>query len=62
MTPEQMEEVRRAYRRWLQFTAPCGISHIDAYNPCLPAAVPGEPGKLWCLTCGFRQRLALEAA
>lgn len=62
LTPEQMEHIRCVFRQWGQFVAPCGISYIDVYNPCLPEDVPGEPGRLWCVTCGLRQRLALEAA
>jgi hypothetical protein len=61
LTPEQLERVRRVARRWEQFVAPCEISYADVYNPCLPEDVPGEPGRLRCVTCGLRQRLALEA-
>jgi hypothetical protein len=49
LTPEQMEALRAVYQRWRQFPAPCGISHDDPYNPCLPEEV--EPGRLACLTC-----------
>lgn len=63
MSPEQLADLRRQWlRRWHGTVAPCGISHVDIYNPCLPEDVPGEPGRLWCLTCGLRQRLALESA
>jgi hypothetical protein len=54
-----MERFRRNYRRWLGTVAPCEISHVDAYNPCLPEEFEG---RLLCVTCGLRQRLELEAA
>ena len=62
MRPDQVARVRQLFWEWRQNPPPCGISVVDVYNPCLPEDVPGEPGKLWCLTCGMRQRLALEAA
>lgn len=59
MRPDQLEEVRRLFWQWRQFVAPCQISHVDVYNPCLPNR---DDRGLWCVTCGLRQRLALEAA
>jgi len=44
--------------QWRQFPAPCGIDHDHPYNPCMPEEYDR---RLLCLTCGFRQRLALEA-
>jgi hypothetical protein len=58
LTPEQFARAVRLYWQWRGTVAPCGISHADAYNPCLPEE--DERG-LWCVTCGLRQRLALEA-
>jgi hypothetical protein len=58
-TFEQRERIRRAYARWRETTAPCGIPHEHPYNPCLPEEAEG---RLECLTCGLRQRLELEAA
>lgn len=59
LIPEQAEHVRRVLRRWQETVAPCGISHVDIYNPCLPE----EDGvRLLCITCWRHQQLALEAA
>lgn len=58
MTPEQMAISRRLFRQWYQFVAPCGISYADIFNPCQPEE---DDRGLWCVTCGLRQRLALEA-
>jgi hypothetical protein len=52
-----MQDVRRARDGWLATPAPCGISHEDIYNPCLPEP---DDGRLWCVTCGFWQRLQLK--
>lgn len=60
LTTEQFERAVRTYWRWHGTVAPCGISHADPYNPCLPEEDEGRP--LLCLTCGLRQRLALEAS
>lgn len=57
---DQLAEIRRNWLRWQQSVPPCEVSLVDIYNPCLPE--PGEDGRLLCLTCGLRQRLALEAA
>jgi hypothetical protein len=57
---DQLQEIRRLFWQWRQFVPPCEISHVHPYNPCLPE--PDEEGRLLCLTCGLRQRLALEAA
>lgn len=59
MRPDQMERVRRLLRQWEGTVTPCGVSHADVYNPCLPEEFEG---RLMCVTCGLRQRLALEAA
>lgn len=59
---DQLQRIRQMFWLWRQAVAPCGISFADVYNPCLPEDVPEEPGKLWCVTCGLRQRLELEAA
>lgn len=56
---DQLQEIRRLFRQWQQFPAPCGISFADPYNPCLPEL--DDDGRLVCLTCWSRQRLALEA-
>jgi hypothetical protein len=61
LTSEQMEQVRRDYRRWLGTVPPCGIPHEHPFNPCLPQE-EGENRRLQCLTCGLWQRLALGAA
>jgi|HubBroStandDraft_2_1064218.scaffolds.fasta_scaffold2170983_2 hypothetical protein len=53
-----MERVRRLFRQWHGTVAPCGISHVEIYNPCL--AEEDERG-LRCVTCGLRQRLELTA-
>jgi hypothetical protein len=57
---DQLAEIRRVLQRWHQTIPPCEISLVHPYNPCLPE--PDEDGRLLCLTCGLRQRLALEAA
>jgi hypothetical protein len=59
LTPEQLERARRLFRQWHGTVTPCGISHADVYNPCLPEEFDG---RLVCVTCGLRQRLALGAA
>lgn len=59
LRPDQMERIRRDYRRWRGTVTPCGISHVEIYNPCLPEEFEQ---RLECLTCGLRQRLELEAA
>jgi hypothetical protein len=59
LRPDQLDEIRRNFRRWLGTVAPCEISHVDVFNPCLPEEFEG---RLLCVTCGLRQRLALEAA
>ena len=51
-----MEECRRTSRQWLSGPPPCGISHADIYNPCMPER--DERG-LRCVMCGLRQRLAI---
>jgi len=43
-------------RRWTAAPAPCGISHEDLYNPCLPE---DDDGWLRCMTCGLSQRPAI---
>jgi hypothetical protein len=48
--------IRDIVRRWLGAPAPCGISHEDPYNPCLPEE---DHRGLWCATCGLRQRPAI---
>ena len=59
LTEAQMEECRRTYWQWRTVPPPCGINHVDIWNPCLPER--DERG-LWCATCGLRQRLALPVA
>lgn len=56
--PEIREMILRWYRQWHGTVPPCGISHVDIYNPCLPEE---ENGRLRCLTCGLRQRLELKS-
>lgn len=56
LTPEQQARAHRLYGRWLGTVPPCGISHIDIYNPCLPEE---DQHGLWCATCGLRQRLEI---
>ena len=56
LTEAQMEDCRRTYRQWLTTPPPCGINHVDIYNPCLPER---DQRGLWCVMCGLRQRLAL---
>ena len=58
MRPDQLAEIHRVFWQWRQFPAPCGIDHDHPYNPCMPEEYDR---RLLCLTCGFRQRLALEA-
>jgi hypothetical protein len=50
------EHMRVLYRQWQTTLAPCHISHVDIYNPCLPEDFDGH---LTCLTCGLRQVLEL---
>lgn len=38
-------------RQWQSGPAPCGISHVDIWNPCLPEY--DECGWLFCCTCGL---------
>lgn len=59
---DQLARIRQMFWQWRQFVPPCGISLIDIYNPCQPEDDPDNPGRLWCVLCGARQRLALEAA
>lgn len=56
---DQVERLWRNYRRWLGTVAPCGISQVEIFNPCLPQEFEG---RLLCVTCGLWQRLELEAA
>ena len=56
LTLEQLARIRRHYRQWLGTVTPCGISHAEVFNPCLPEE---DKRGLWCLTCGLRQRLEL---
>ena len=60
MTFAQMGRVRRGSRPWLSTVPPCGISHVEIFNPCLPEDVGDGP--LLCLTCGLRQRLELAGS
>jgi hypothetical protein len=60
LTWAQLQEAREKYRRWLGTVAPCGISHVDIYNPCLAEDVDHD-GRLMCVNCGLRQRLELTA-
>ena len=53
-----MDELRYRYRRRLSAAPPCGISHADICNPCLPEQ---DDRGLWCATCGLRQRLEIES-
>jgi hypothetical protein len=55
----QRDLIRSLYWRWRGTVTPCGISHLDACNPCLP---DGDDRGLYCLTCGLRQRLELTGA
>jgi hypothetical protein len=57
-TPEQLARSRRIYWQWWGTVTPCGISHVEIYNPCLPEEIDG---KLTCLTCGLKQRLELTS-
>lgn len=52
----QLVRIRQDYARWRTTPAPCGISHEDPFNPCLPQE---EEGRMSCLTCGERQQLQL---
>jgi len=58
LTEAQLEQMRRDQREWQSVPPPCGIPHIDIWNPCLPER--DERG-LWCATCMLRQRLAITA-
>jgi hypothetical protein len=62
LTPEQIAQIRLYQLRWHGTLAPCGISHIDVFNPCLPEPwdIDKKNDKLWCLTCGLQQRLELK--
>jgi hypothetical protein len=54
-TEEEKERARWLWIRWSGHCPPCGISYADIYNPCLPEY--DEHGKLFCCTCGLRQKL-----
>jgi hypothetical protein len=60
LTPAQLTQIRLHYRRWGTTIPPCGISHVDMYNPCLPEDTE-KNGRLRCITCGMRQRLEIES-
>jgi hypothetical protein len=57
LTAEQLAMVRERYRRWTSSLAPCGIPHIDPFNPCLPEQFD-DTTLLECVNgwCGLRQR------
>lgn len=59
LTSEQIEKIKLCYLRWQGTVAPCGINHVDVYNPCLPEDLGG---KLFCCTCGQQQVLELECS
>lgn len=52
-----VQQVRADFTRWNGSPAPCEIPYADPYQPCLPEN--DEDGRLTCLTCGLRQRLAI---
>lgn len=53
LAPEILEEMRQNHAEWELKPAPCGISHDDPYNPCMPEKAAQR--KLQCMTCGLRQ-------
>lgn len=56
LAPAQLERNRRLLQRWHGTVTPCGISHVDVFNPCGPEE---DQRGLWCVTCGQRQRLEI---
>ena len=58
-TAEQITRILAMKREWESGPPPCGISHVDIYNPCLPER--DERGWLFCCTCGMSRRPAITA-
>lgn len=54
----EMDRIREDFFRWRTTPAPCGISHVHPYNPCLAER---EDGWLMCINCGLRQRFEITA-
>ena len=58
LTSEQIEKIKLCYLRWQGTVAPCGINHVDVYNPCLPEDLGRETFLLHVWTAaGFGARM-----